>query len=763
MSAPAEPAAGFWQRVKTRARAIEDVTYEADIKAVSNPAAKKWFWRGMLVVAGILVLHFLFLLLWLWRDSLAISVSEAYNMRLMHYYLAQWNTFGLPGLLHAPATPMPLPPFYFWSMMPVLNLFPHNPALGVLLANWVYLVVIGVSAYIIAKFERMDSCGWTGAAFATCMPFVLSSMRHVSPDIAVMAFSLAAMAAYVQSNGFMNYAWTLVYIACVSCGLLSGWQFLLFFPALVFLTSTAAKNWLVYGRSFAALLVPLLLLAVWISPNMSAIANGMVGGEPWAITKTGLSLSFAGMLWWPFWTGMNGMTLLFFLPSMATLFLLMEAELAPYLRRRELYYWLVLSFFTVALLPLKSENYILPALVMLGPIAGIAMPERLRRPAVTILMLLALGNQAGCASPKTIKLAGKRITVFGGEQPRRKIFNADALAVSAAGVVTDKNSVTTMLLLPGDLSISAQELEVRVRAFNLPKVNILSDGEYFLLCPDVVILAQGKVLDYHFLRALGSPSDPGSVFSLLYRPGGVADIGEGRKAFFYFKKIQPVPFYPGSEFRFDRLEFHDIIMENVRLNLGPYDAATGTYPRCAAVIGHMVWHTASFYGLKLNMTGFSFYVPDPVRRNRMLITDLSSLHVASGLTTGDNVTTLMAVLMTGFSNVLADFTQEGIKVSARRFFIDWHLLYEPVLTENPVGWQLRPLSTSLYVFKIPRFMTMSTALNFQPAEGRMLPFTVTAGPVTFTGSEMLLGRPRADTEASLRNGEMELTVEEPAR
>lgn len=763
MSSPAEPTPGFWQQVKARARAIEDISYDSDVKAVSSSDAKKWFWRGMLVVAGILVLHFLFLLLWIWRDNLAISGVEAYNLRLMYYYLGQWNAAGLTGLIHAPAAPLPVPPLYFWSMMPVLNVMPHNPAAAILMANWFYLLIIGISAYIIAKFDRMDSCGWTAAAFATSMPFVLSATHHVSPDIAVMAFSLASMAAYVQSNGFMNYAWTLIYIVCVSAGLLSGWQFLVFLLPLAYLSSVASLNWLVRGRAIAGFLVPLLVLSVWLSPNLSAVLNAVLSGEAWAGATTGFSLGFAGMVFWPFWTAMSGTTLLFFLPAMAALFIMMEAELAPYPRRKELYYWLFISVVAVALLPIKTESLIMPAMLVLGPVVGVAAPERLRRPLVAVVMLLALFNQAGCVGPKKMSVAGKKITVLGGELPRPKVFNPDALAMAAAGVAPNTTSVSSLLILPGDLPVSAPELEARVRALGIDKVSVIADSDSYIVCPDIVVMTDDYGRDTAFLREFGSPSDPASAFSLLYRPGGMTDIGKGRKAFFYFKKVQAVPLYPGSEFVLDRLNFHGLVMDNIKIVMGPYDQVSGSYPRSSIVIGHLVWKKVSFYGVKLNVTGLSFYVPDPVKRDRILITGLSSVNIASAMTTVDNAVQMMTALMPGFSNIEAVFSPEGMKVSAHRMLIDWYFIFSPVLTQNPFGLQLKPSSAGLYAFKIPSFMLSAAAINLRPPDGKVLPFLVSAGPASFTDTEFAVGKPKQDMGGPLKEGEMEIVVSEPGQ
>lgn len=763
MSAPNEPSPGFWRQVKARARAIEDISYDADVKAVANPDAKKWFWRGMLIVAGILVLHLLFLLLWLWRDNLSISEAEAANLRLMQYYLGQWNSVGIAGLIHAPSSPLPVPPFYFWSMMPLLNLMPHNPVAAVLMANWVYLLIIGVSAYLIAKFERMDSCGWTAAAFSTSLPFVLTATHHVSPDIAVMAFSLASVAAYVQSNGFMNYTWTLVYILCVSAGLLSGWHFLIFLVPLVYLCSSASKNWLVQGRAIAGFFVPLLVLAVWLSPNLSSVLNAALSGESWAATKTGMSLGFAGMVFWPLWTAMSGATLLFFLPAMAALFIMMEAELAPYPRRKELYYWLIISAVVVAIVPMKTESLVLPALLVLGPVVGVAAPERFRRPLVAAVMLLALVNQAGCVGPKKVSLAGKKITVLGGELPRHRMFNPDSLAVAAAGVASDTVSASTLLLLPGDLPVSAPELETRVRALGVGRISVLSDADSYIVCPNLVVMTDDYGRNTAFIRDFGSPADPASSFSLLYRPGGMADIGSGRKAFFYFKKAQPVPLYPGAEFVFDRLNFHGAYMDNVRIGLGPYDPATGSYPRSGIAIGHLVWEKASFYGVKLNVTGLSFYVPDPVKRDRIVITGLSSLNIAFAMTTVDNAVPLMTAMMPGFSNIQAVFTPEGMKVSARRMWVDWHFVFFPEITQNPFGLRLKPSFASISFLQLPAVMRGAAAINMRQPDGKFLPFQVSAGPAAFTDTEFTVGKARQAMDGPIKEGEMEIIISEPAQ
>lgn len=262
----------------------------------------------------------------------------------------------------------PFPPLYHLGLS--LSYGSENPAGAALWVNWLYLALLAVSVFGLARECRREDVAAAAAVIVACCPIVQALLRTQLVDLPLTAVTAAAYWALVRCDGFKSRRGSLVFGFAFAAGMMHKWSFFSYlFPA-YYVWFGAARARASRANALAAAFLGLALSLPWYLIRLPLVM----------IRLTQASSDFVV----PFWRGAAFFRYFLDMPSALGLPFWALACFAAWSLRRDqrrpvrlALAWALSSYLFWALVPNRQMRYLLPGLSGLGVLAAAALPKPL--------------------------------------------------------------------------------------------------------------------------------------------------------------------------------------------------------------------------------------------------------------------------------------------------------------------------------------------------------------------------------------------------
>ncbi|MDD4005282.1 MAG: hypothetical protein PHW69_08800 [Elusimicrobiaceae bacterium] len=739
------------ERFRVLKMTLESVFFQTEAFSERERDRPKMF-KGLAGVAVLALAQFLLLSFWAWRDVRPLEPQETVGVTAVAEYARLWRAGDLGGMFVSFKTDdgRPLSPLYYWLALPAVRLLPVSPEKAMLVFNSFYLGLIGLFAFLIVRYNRVDKSGWLAAVFATCLPFVLSSARMVTPDIAVIAWAAGCYAAFIWSEDFSKPKPSYWFGTLFMCGLLTSWVFPLYvLPLLLYFVSGLIDRGS-RKMCFYILALNALIFAAWLWINLPSL--GMWSLKAAAAPGESAPLSALGKLTWHFWQSIDSAGLPMFLIGVLLFVWMLTAEFMPFPRRRILFNWLAVTYCILVFVPVKEARLYWPALVALAPAVGIMTPRPARIAVAGICALLALLAQSGFVGLKRISLFGHPVTVLGSETVSRddglrNLFAAAIKYLPESAPLNTAVAVNSSQTMP-DAWLGAQAL-----ACGFGKVVFVADTDSFLKYPAIVVWLKNTGAGApaqsggRTVFSTADPTIPQNWFNRHYESSGWYDVTDpvtrqtSPAVLFGLRKSSVAPFGQGVVVLGD-VKLGSLELMEARLLPGVWDPAAGHYK--TALLSASVARSGriDFYGVTLELRNFHAALDNGVLR----VFRLDKVNVKRGLLSSMSVASYIEERFSGGTEARAQITPAGIEASFdyHGYPVDFECGME--IKGDPPGPEFVVSKLSVRGVPFPAFMarTQKYALDMRPRPCR--PFVLEFGPAQLAAGSVKIGYEKSSAE-----------------
>jgi hypothetical protein len=335
--------------------------------------------KGIVVsLTGLILVQGILLGLWLRRDTPPPTWDPAVHLMSAWRYREAVREGHLSILLQTKTSPghPPYPPVVHGAMAVGMSLAKPlgiSPEHGAIFSQLFFLALLAVGSYWLVSAFWGSGAGLAGAALVTFAPPIQAMAHQALVDLGLTAFVVLAYAAWVKSEGFSRFRWSLTLGVVVGLGFLTKWTF----PTYILPIAGSAAVRLIkrnHARHiFLAMGVAVALSAPWylfnlpiLIPKLSRVAGlGAQEGDPSGTSWSGWF--YYARLIWSTWSGplilggIAGLSLAIFRRAKSVV------VLVP---------WFLSTYAVWSLVSNKDPRYVMPAVVVL-PMAFAALPFRL--------------------------------------------------------------------------------------------------------------------------------------------------------------------------------------------------------------------------------------------------------------------------------------------------------------------------------------------------------------------------------------------------
>lgn len=340
--------------------------------------------------AGVTLLFLALSCWWLTRDRAMPYGDSGYHLvTALEFHDAIANGhWTAPFTWHVQVYP-PLTP-----LLGALGLFVggRTPATPILTANLVYVPLLALACYQIARRTYGSLAGCLAVTFALGAPLIAEQFHVFMLDAPLTALVAATVWLVLESERFERVPIAAVAGVPVGLGLLSKQTFPLYVAGFVLLVLARKGGWRNVRGLGAFVAVALLIALPWYVAHAADFhrALGDAGPGPNVPPLARPPLLSTANLGWYFWALANGLLLtpllLFAMTGIATAGVVVVRRYGEQSATVELLGGLALAFAAITVMPHKDVRYAMPLLVFLA-VLGTGWIVRLRLPLRTIAII----------------------------------------------------------------------------------------------------------------------------------------------------------------------------------------------------------------------------------------------------------------------------------------------------------------------------------------------------------------------------------------
>ncbi len=202
------------------------------------------------------------------------------------------------------------PPLFLLTSFPFYLILGRSPDAAVM-TNALYLIILILSVYGIGKTMHGRSAGLLGAFAVSFFPILFGMSRNYWVDFALTAMVALSLYFLVQSDGFRNRRWSLLFGLSAGLGMLTKWTYFVFVagPSVYLLWCSlrkpapdappAARP---VRNALGAALLGIVVASFWYIPNggsligsLSSLAVGVTGANPTRFQQLGETIGPSGI------------------------------------------------------------------------------------------------------------------------------------------------------------------------------------------------------------------------------------------------------------------------------------------------------------------------------------------------------------------------------------------------------------------------------------------------------------------------------------
>lgn len=504
-----------------------------------------------------------------WDQAIHLEIALDYRNAIQQGRLADaWHLQPKPGM---PA----FPPLYHLGLYWVHGT--DNPAGMALWLNWFYMAVLCLSLFAICWHFRPDETALAATIAFAASPGLQELLTTQLVDLAVVACSAAAFWMLLKCDDFKSWGWSLGFGLAFAVGMLHKWSFFSYMiPAyLVGLRalSQARSRW----KALASLGLSLVLFGPWYWSHFPLLLPRLIQA----------SADFAV----PVWKG--GAFFTYLLASADAfgppLWLLAWIALAvPVWRLHWEQGWLVLvwtlaSYVFWAIVPNRQMRFLLPGLSGMAAVFAGAWPAALVWSVAAYQVLAALNYAGGWMAPLKLPLPYKELVFLESAPPRADDWKLSDILRRAQELHRPEFLVANLVLVANDRYFNGPGFVWTQKRLGLKDVRLRGVNRRLCEFAEFVLLKTGSLGPPGVIEGLpaaaGVIQDKASWFSLAYAPAAEWPLPDGSKAVLYQQKRLSAAPFRGSSVRFQFYENGALKAEDLKVELGPWDAVQGVYSR----------------------------------------------------------------------------------------------------------------------------------------------------------------------------------------
>jgi hypothetical protein len=434
-----------------------------------------------------------------------------------------------------------------------------------------------------------------------------------------------------------------------------------------------------------------------------------------------------------------------FVAAAAAFAWMLSAEFMAYPKRKTLLHWLGVTYVVLIFVPAKEARFFWPALIAMAPAVGIMTPKPARWWLAGLCLFVALGNQTGLLSAKSVTFAGHSITVLGSysaghEDDLRPVFSA------AGKYVSESEPYTTGLALNPPPRYSNAFLTLQARNCGYPRLSFVDDSGLFYRYPDFVLDFSGyKPVASSGIFTSSGPAAANAWFNAMYENAGSFQVRNPQDGNMYAVSVYGRKKLAAPPLALAQNELGDLTMGGWRfietsLSLGEWNAEKGCYSRALLFPKVLRVDGVDIFGAAFALDNFSFYLDG----RELRVTGATAVKVARGMvftkTLGEYIEQRFPQ-MKNFS-LDADSDKLNIKFSYNGKAVVSSIAFEERVQPPGFVFSVRSLSLAWFGFPSALAQTQKYELDFRPSPER--PFALSFAPVHFYGGSIKAGFPPPD-------------------
>jgi len=505
-----------------------------------------------------------------WDQAEQLSAAWDYRQALEQ---KDWSVLWTraPGLGRMPAAPL-------YPLAAAGALSSPKPAQAALLVNWLYLALLCLCVFGIAWEFRPDLTALAAAIIFAGAPAVQNLLFTQLPSLAVVALAAAAYWALIRSEHFKRWSASLAFGAVFALGMLHRWSFFAYlFPAF-WVAGQALRDPERRPKVLAALALSLALFSPWYLAEAPLLLPKLIQ----ASADQSVAFWKGGAIFYYFRDSVGALGLPFFL--LGWLSLLSPRHKRRWESARLLPAWIAASYLFWTLVPNRQTRFFLPGLPALAVCAASAWPQALVWPLAGFQLLCAANFPAGFIPPVSIPTPlGTATTLL----PSRPPASADWKIADILEAV-DKRRGPREPFADATLVANAPEFNGpgfawTDKALGLSGVKMRAVNHRLCELSRFVILKEGSLGPPSVIAGLPEAAaqinDPRGWFKRAYVQVRAWPLPDGSQAaLFEQRHFRRAPFR-GRVFYFQYYRSGPLTAKNLRIDLGPWDARDGDYPR----------------------------------------------------------------------------------------------------------------------------------------------------------------------------------------
>ena len=562
---------------------FESILFERELL---QPKKEK-LWVGLLVLAGIWLFHADLLAQWAFRRGYFFNQADAASFGAVLRYAAYLKSQGFWALVKPEFSDLALnPPLYYLSFVPVLDFVTSNLNTALVLVNSFYLLILALAVFLAVRRSRPNRAGWLGAAFALAFPFVLSTARRPSPEMALMALAAALYACYINSDEFEHPRWTFAFAIVLGLGFFAHRFFWLYALPLVPFILTGFASPYTRDELFKGFFPGVVINLPWYVFAIAAVAAGFVP------------------LWGPytgFWhylgVARNAAGLPLFLLGAAGLAWMYFSVFMPYEKKKVVAAWFWSPYLLLTWVVRGSHPELLyPALLPFAVALPVMTPHQARKYLLVLVLALGAVNQSGLVKPVFFHgypVAGLPLPPAGDYRAAELLNLVRTGAPAAGGLVA---------VYGGDSNLNAESLRFAAASDKIK----FSDTPVCPACAYLLIHKTPRAgADNSATEAAFAAMKTEDWFSALFTRTEDLELADASRAEVYLKAAGGVKFFDEGTQQLRNLSFGPLKIESATLKLSGFDAATGKYASAAFFAPAAQVLGGDIYGLTLDIKGLS--------------------------------------------------------------------------------------------------------------------------------------------------------------
>lgn len=511
-----------------------------------------------------------------WDQSVHLEIALDYREAIA---AGRWS-----DLWYLPPKPgmPPFPPAYHLLLRGAYD--SADPARAALWYNWLYLAVLAVSLFAIARGFLPDARALAAALLFCAAPGVQELYATQLADLAVVAWTAAAYWALLECRDFKSWRPSLAFGALFGVGMLHKWSFFSYFLPAYLIAWRALGDRAARPQVLAAAALAATLFAPWYWSHIALLPSRLVQA----------SADFAV----PFWRG--GAWLVYPRYTVGSLGLVLAALgvlglISPrYARRRErawvLAYWLVSSYVFWTLVPNRQGRFLLPALAPLGLALGARWPRRVVWGAVLLQLAGAVNFFYGWVGPFD-PIPFLNLPIFASRPPSREDWKVEAILRTIDSRRDAARPLTNVTLVANDTYFNGPTLHWTLRRLGLERVNVRGVNRRLCELSEFVLVKDGRLGPESVIAGLPEAAREIGRADGWFRAGYAEverwPLPDGSAAVLYAQRRgRPSPI-GGDRVVFGRIEQGDDVISGLRLSLDDWVPALSAWKTARASVASL--------------------------------------------------------------------------------------------------------------------------------------------------------------------------------